>query len=286
MSFGKMGKGANTMSMTNNTQLMATRENTVFLTVAAYSDYEAKTAALRKSAADHEVSLVLCDTGNPWRGFYHHKIERMSEHLERLHDAGKRFAFILDSRDVVFIEPMDSVLAKFNALNDGRVIFNNDIYRAVWPCQKDYLARAIEEAMGTKYARINAGAFAGDIETILNIQHHAIALRRELHEECPRQGMVERIYQDIGTKHINDDQHLYQICLTYYPELFRIDIDKELFAILMFYPEDVGKYSDNPVRHDVINNAAIIHSPWLSRNQEWSDRAFHNRWKRETADRS
>jgi len=264
-----------------NNQPQATSENTVFLTVAAYPNYEVRTATLRKSADDHGVSLVFCDTGEAWKGFYHHKIETMGEHLKRAREDGKHFAFILDSRDVVFIETIDTILAKWNALNDGRAMFNQDVPGKVWPSHKDYLARAIGEAMGAEHARLNAGMIAGNIDTILTIHHNTMELRRELKEGRPRPGMSEKLYQDIGTKHLCDDQHLYQICLTYYPELFRIDCSKELFAVLKKYPQNLRGYSDDPKRHDVINNAAIVHSPWLSKNQQkWNDWVFQNRWKR------
>lgn len=269
-----------TITSKKTVQQIATRDNTVFLTIAAFSDHESKTAAFRKSAEDQGVSLAIYDKGEPWQGFYLHKIERVCEYLKQHHKEGKQFAFFLDSRDVVFIDPLDSILAKFNALYDGRVIFNHDMPGKVWPSHKDYLEQAIEEAMQSEHARINSGVYAGDIETIRKIQLAAIAMRRELKEGCPRPGMLEKLYKDIGTKHLDDDQHLYQICMTYSPELFRLDYDKELFAVLMSYPNDIRECSDDPKRHDVINRAAIIHSPWLSHDKEWNERVFQNRWKR------
>ena len=270
--------------MTNNTaknnQLIATSENTVFITVAAYEDHETKTAALCKSAEDYGVSLIICDVEEPWRGFYYHKIEKMSERLKSLRDAGQQFAFILDCRDVVFIDPLDVILAKFNAINDGRIIFNHDSPGGGWPSDRPYLAREMERVMNSEHARPNAGMIAGSIETISKAQHIVIELRRELKEGCPRLGILEQLYQDIGTSFSNDDQYLYQICLTYFPELFQIDYDKELFSVLLSYPKDIREYSDDPKRHDVINNAAIVHSPWLSRCQEWNDWAIQNRWQR------
>jgi len=271
------------MNKTAETQkkyMTATGENTVFLTVAAYSDHELRTAVLRKSAEDYGVPLVIRDRGEPWLNFYHNKIKRLSEHLKQLHDKGKHFAFFLDCRDVVFIEPVDVILAKFNALYDGRVIFNKDAPGEVWPSHKDYLTRAVEEAMGNKYARINSGMYAGETEKILMIQHHAMTLRQELHEGCPRPGILTKLFQEIGTRHSNDDQHLYQICLTYYPELFHIDCDKELFAVLKSYPQDIREHSGDPNRHDVINNAAIIHSPWMAHGEKWNDWVMQNRWER------
>jgi len=262
-------------------QPLATRDNTVFFTVAAYEDHESRTAALRKSAADHGVPLVIFDTNEPWKSYYYNKIERVYKHLCKLRNAGKQFVFFLDCRDVVFVEPIDSILRKFNALNDGRVIFNQDVLGKIWPSHNELLGRAIEEAMGSPYSRLNSGVYAGSIENILTIQRLAIDLRRELKAGCPRPGILPALYQEIGTNFIEDDQHLYQICLTYLPKLFRIDSGKELFAVLMSYPNDIREHSENPERHDVMNNAAIVHSPWLARDQqEWNNWAFQNRWQR------
>ena len=261
-------------------QPRATSENTVFLTVAAYKGYELITAALRKSANDYGVLLDIYDTREPWQSFYHNKIERVHDHLAGLREAGKQFAFFLDSRDVVFIEPLDLILAKFNAINDGRVIFNKDVPGKIWPSHHDRLCQTIEEAMNSRYARLNSGMYAGSIDNILQMQHLAIELRHELKKGCPRSGMLQMTYQDMGAKCSDDDQHLYQLCLTYLPELFMVDNNKELFAVLLHYPTDIRECSDDPDRHDVINNAAIIHSPWLSRTPGWNDWAFQRRWKR------
>ena len=266
---------------TENNQLIATSENTVFVTVAAYADHESKTAAFRKSAADYGVPLIIYDTEEPWKNFYHNKIERVHGHLTKLRDTGKQYAFFLDSRDVVFIEPLDSILGKFNAINNGRVIFNKDAPGKVWPSHNEHLRLVLEEAMGSQYARLNSGMYAGTIEHILEIQRLAIALRHELETGCPRDGMLKTLYQEMGTNCLNDDQHLYQVCLTYRPELFQIDIDKELFAVMMSYPKDVREFAENPERHDVINNAAIVHSPWLACDQqEWNNWAFQHCWRR------
>jgi organic radical activating enzyme len=70
--------------------------------------------------------------------------------------------------------------------------------------------------------------------------------------------------------------------MVYYPEWFKLDYDKELFAVLWHYPKDIREHSSDPRDHSVINNAAIVHSPRLSRAPEWKDRAFQNRWKRQT----
>ena len=259
---------------------IATPENTVFLTVVAFEDYEAKTVALRKSAEEHGVTLVFCDAEQEWQGFYRHKIANMQTHLRGLYEKGKRFAFILDSRDVIFIENIDVILHKFNALDSGRAIFNHDVAGKIWPSHNETLRLEIEKRMNSVHARLNAGMIAGKIETLLKIQELATELRSELLQERPRDGFVGEVFQEIGTAHLDDDQHLYQMTLACYPELFQIDYAKQLFAVLMSYPQDMNEYSDDPTRHDVVNGAAIVHSPWLSRNQKWVKRAIESYWGR------
>jgi len=214
-----------------NNQTLATSDNTVFVTVAAYPDHESVTAALRKTAEDHGVPIVFYDVGEPWQGFYHHKIEKMHEHMKHFRDAGKQFAFFFDSRDVVFIDPLDTILAKLNAIYDGRVIFSHDMPGKIWPSHNDHLLMAIEHAMQSEHARIAAGTCAGEIETIMKILQAAIEIRRELKEGRPRPGVLSHLYREIGERHCDDDQHLCQICMAYYPELFRLDYDKELLVL-------------------------------------------------------
>jgi hypothetical protein len=264
------------------TELRATRENTVFLTVAAFEDSESQTRVFRKTAEDNGVPVIYCDEGEKWRGFYFHKIEAMHPRLKRIRHQGYRYAFLLDCRDVVLIEPLDRILEKFNDLNAGKVIFNQDVPGKIWPSHHEQLALEIEKAMNTGYARLNAGAIAGGIDALLTIQQHTMTLRQELLESRPRNGFLQRIYPEIGTHHIHDDQHLYQLCLVCHPEWFQIDCKKQLFAILKSYPQNLNEYSDDPGRHDVIGSAAIVHSPWLAWGQEWQDRVFQNQWKRET----
>lgn len=263
--------------MTESTK--ATSENTVFLTVSAFDDFEEQTTAFRETARRHAIPVVFCDEGERWQGFLYHKVERMSLYLKSFAETGKQYAFILDSRDVIFIENLESVLKKFNSIDEGKVIFNHDMPGAVWPTLKDYVQQAMEAAMNSEHARLNAGMIAGKIDTLLAVQNIAMALHSELVSGWPRDGIAKRLYQDIGVQFSDDDQYLYQICMVYYPELFQIDYAKDLFAVLMSYPQDLQEYSDDPRRHDVINSAAIIHSPWLSREPEWNERAIQNRWK-------
>ena len=253
------------------TPLPATRENTVFLAIAAYKDYEQHTFTLRKTAEKCGIPLLLCDQGERWQGFYRHKIEKMQSHLENLFAVGKRFAFILDGRDVAFIDPLDVVLRKFNKLNRGRAIFNHDVPGKIWPSHNETLQREIAGKVHSEHPRLNAGMIASDIVTLLKIQAHATAIRDSLLSGKSQDAFVRKIHHEIGAAHHDDDQHLYQICLACYPEMFHIDCERELFAVIMSYPNVMHEHSNDPTRHDVIHHAAILHSPWLSRGSDWNE---------------
>ena len=257
----------------------ATLENTAFVTVAAYPDWEQQTEVIRSTAQEQGVPLIVYGKGEPWRGFYHHKIETMRETLKQLQNEGKKYVFILDGRDTAFIDSVDTILAKFNSLYSGKAIFNKDIYCALHPSHCDYLRQAVVDAMGYDWARLNAGFVAGEIDVLLEIQQHCIEIRQELVEGCPRAGILQRLYSDYGAAWIDDDQHLYSICLTYFPDLFCIDHRKDLVAGLWDYQniQDYRLQSDDPHRNDVTNSAAILHggSGLLYTLESWN---AHKQW--------
>jgi hypothetical protein len=265
--------------------MKATRENTVFLTVAAFEDSESKTRAFRKTAEARHVPVIYYDENEKWQGFFHHKIRKMMPRLQEFKERDYRYAFILDSRDIIFIDPVDTILEKFNALNDGKMIFNKDVSGTVWPTHHPLMAQEIEKAMGPD-VRLNAGAIAGEIDMILTVQQRVTALRQEFFDGRPRQGIMKKLYALFGKKYVHDDQHLYQICMIYHPELFRIDMRKELFALTRSYPKDVREISYDPDRNNVINTASIIHAPGTSRKDggdEWVNRALQNWWRNDSA---
>jgi len=258
----------------------ANSNNTVFLTVAAFHDYEKKTRVFRESAKKHNVPVVFCDLGVSWHGFFTHKVLNMKKRLEILKQSGTKYVFVLDCRDVVFIEDIQIIFDKFNSINNGKAIFNLDHNSKIWPSHSDWMLKEMQNAIKNEYAFLNAGMIASHIDTLLTIQAHIINIRDELNSGLPRRGVASRFHNEYGNLHLNDDQNLYQICMTYYPELFQIDIERNLFTILLHYPASVNEVSNDYSRYDSIGNAAIIHSPWLARHSLWLDWYRLNKWDR------
>ena len=258
----------------------ATLDNTAFITIAAFDRSDEKTTAIRMTAEKNDIPLTYYDEGETWRGFYFHKIQNMRERLRQLGEQGKEYVFLLDSRDVVFIDHVDVILQKFNAINQGKAIFNLDMPGGVWPSLNDDLHIKMKEAMGSEHAQLNAGMIASEIETLLKIQSYVVELREELIAQNPRDGILSQLFHEYDTNFTEDDQYLYQVCLTYYPELFHIDSQKKLFAVLFSFPHDLHECSDDPKRHDVIGEASLIHSPWLAWSPDWLTWVRENRWNR------
>ena len=280
--------------------MKATHENTVFVTVAAYPDWKEKTAVFRISAASFGIPVMINDTNEQWQGFYHHKIGAMRVCLNLLKSQGKEFAFILDSRDVVFIDPLDTILDKFNNLHSGRVIFNQDIWH-LWPRSVNDLDGYVAElkrVTGDPNPWLNAGCLAGDIDRILVLMECAADIRQGWTSGKPRDGMATRVYRHFPCgQYTNNDQVLYQLCQMYYPELIQLDRNKDLFAIVNAFP-NLNEHCECPAnpRYDkVINNAGIVHAPALSKPDvpagqdrklgvhgyaaKWREWAFSKKWR-------
>ena len=241
--------------------MRATKTNTAFITVDTYND-EHKTGVFRWSAEMFRIPVIYCDKNTPWKGSFHHKIELMYPRLLELKRSGIEFVFVLDCRDVVFINPIEVILEKLNSINTGKAIFNKDIPGVALHSRCHVLTEDMKNAMGSKYANLNAGAIASHIDTLLTIQEHAKRLRNEFLAGTKQYGNTNR-------KLCEHDQHIYQVCLVHYPHLFQIDYDKKLFALLFRFPDHLNGCSSDPHKMSVINEAGIIHAPLPARTEKW-----------------
>ncbi len=133
----------------------ATVENTAFLTAAAYhTEVESSMRLFLDSAKQYGVPVTSYDYGLQWVSFYEHKIHGFLRELYRLRDAGKRYAFSLDSRDIVFIHPVEILLGKFSAMYSGKVIVASDVYGVTHPFFRLWLVPGLpKKDRGPPYPR-------------------------------------------------------------------------------------------------------------------------------------
>jgi hypothetical protein len=190
--------------------------------------------------------------------------------LQQYRNNEKQFAFIIDSRDVVFVDPLPLLLAKFNAINKGKIIYNTDGLGAMYPCGQEWFRDEYNRITNHFQAILNAGILAGSIDTFLKVMPICQTIRNALLEGKPWSGVMEHHFCDHGNWSYNDDQYLYQLCQMYYPEYFAPDIEKLLCVHLKDYPATNWRTYSDFRSGNCAGFASIFHIP---------DRAGHEFWK-------
>jgi len=191
--------------------------------------------------------------------------------LEQFRNEGKKFAFILDSRDVAFLDPVRLMLAKFNAINEGKIVYNTDGLGSIYPCGFEWFKEACRRAMGHFQAILNAGVLAGRIDAFLEVMPICRDIRTALIDGKPWPGIMERLYQAHGSWSKNDDQYLYHICQVYHPEYFTPDIEKHLCVHLKGFPTEEWP-NDREFRDGCCAGfSSILHFPDYAGNSFWKE---------------
>ena len=251
-------------------QALAFPDNTVIYTVDTYGPNHVFSSNFRRTAEYFKIPVIFRDEGEKWQGFYHHKIEMMMPCLREALLAGKKYTMILDSRDVIFVDPLDFILAKFNSVNRDKVIFNSDGLGAIWPHQKNWLLEAFQNVTGHFQAVPNAGVILAKIEVLLEAMEFCSVLRKEILSEKPRSGYLKRLFFESGSRYSEDDQMLYQIANLYRPELFQADIEKRIAVHLKRTPGNDWRNGHDFRDGGSVGRASILHAPDLARS--------HLRW--------
>jgi hypothetical protein len=252
------------------TQELATPENTVFATVAAFgANFENATKVFRRSAEHFGFPITFVDQDKEFQGYYEHKIKAMGVELRRQQERGKTFAFLLDCRDIFFLHPMATVLAKFNALHEGRLIFNADFIGETWPVDKIWFLQFLQHLKEKSYVCLNAGFIAGKIETLLTAMEKIEEMRAEFFSGAPKHPVLARVYSEQGLSRQQDDQFWYHLCLALYPELIEVDEKKLLATFIKDFPKREPRFNDDARALDAIGKASVIHGAYPSHHPSW-----------------
>lgn len=242
--------------------MTATKENTVVCTVCTYNK-ESQIEGFLFSARKHDIFVHVLDWNQPWKGFFHHKVVKIQEHMRQFLAEGKEYFLLLDSRDVFFADPLEIMLAKMNGLPiEDKVCFTAEYcYHRTWPCASDALRDAIFAAHGEPGGILNAGCIGGKIVNYLALLHEMQRMQEDFLTERSRY-LCRLLYEVCDAKWCaNDDQFFYSICSVYFPHLFHIDAQKELFANMVF---DKSISLNHRIREDIHSdrnpgNASILH---------------------------
>jgi len=204
----------------------------------------------------------------------------MRQELLRQKGLGKKYAFIMDCRDVFFIHQVETILAKFNSMYVKEPIFNIDPPGESWPIERPWFWWEVQKLKQHHASSLNSGFIAGEIDRILVIMEHAMQIRREFAEGMPRHEIHRRIFEEHGANLIDNDQFCYQMVLAEHPEWFALDRDKKLCVYLREYPVKAVSFADDPRRIDVTCKASIIHGSmpaWNPRWQPWAEEFMKER---------
>ena len=249
---------------------LATAENTMFVSAAAFGDdFENATRIFRRSAIRFGFPITFVDQDKEFQGYYTHKIKAVGKELRHQKNLGKTFGFLMDCRDIFFLHSIQTVLAKFNAMYEGRLIFNSDFIGETWPVDRIWFWNILQQHKGKSHVSLNAGFIAGKIDDILAVMDKIEEIRAEFFSGAPQHPILSRVYGEQGLHRQEDDQLWYHLCLALYPDLIEIDDQKLLGTFIKDFPRNPPRFSDDPRALDTICKASLVHGAYPSRDSRW-----------------
>jgi hypothetical protein len=252
--------------------------NTLFVSVAAWSDAKIQTEIFCRSAEKQGINVQFIDYGAEWQGFYQHKITNLRTALLNWKSDCFRYAIFTDARDVVFAGSAVEITERLIQLDQGGVLFAADKPRTVFPFQEPWFQKAMTERCNGRV--LNAGTYAGNIETILTLFDECDHLRETAHQltGIPTTPIERALFK--GKKHYFDDDQFYLqlLQLQGYPGI-HIDTKKQLFAVFDHEFPPVQERNKLPSEDErAIGNALILHSPWLSKLKSDDGESLWKQW--------
>jgi hypothetical protein len=252
----------------------AALDNTLFVSVADYANPTDVTKLFTTSAAANDVEITWASYGGKWKGFIHNKAEKVLAFLKKQQSHGKKYAFVLDCADVVFVKPLQNILDKFNRVYKGGVLFNCDYDNVMWPRQDPLLQWHITSCYG-RNGILNAGCYCGLISDIVTLLEQVLDVRNQILEKDYRQlctkifsasgscGYEKKIFDSKG-KLIEDDQWLLHIMQCEVNPLINVDKYKQIFALT----EGYTLHPRSVYARDCIGTAGILHISHILQNQK------------------
>ena len=261
----------------------ATRENTLFVSAAAFGNrVEENTKLFRESAEKNGIPFELYDVGLEYTTYFDHKIKHFLENLHRWKERGIEYVFSLDSRDIVFRHHADIILGKFNALYDGRVMISKDLQGVAHPLFTHWLPGHLQQMIG-KDCEINTGVIAGHVDDLIRVYSNILILREEFLNGIARNEVMAKLFihqkQNPPQERFqiqNDDQALHFLNIMTHPQWYQIDAGKSLSAFISDFPSD-PMLCDSPYKRNSICAASILHGSRPATRGHW-EKMYRLRW--------
>ena len=247
----------------------ATSENTIFVSVADWPDPEEHIKIFKATAGAYGIPIKWASYKNCWKSFMYNKVIKVKDYLVKQRKNGKKYAFVLDCADVIFVKSLQEILNTFNRIYDGGVLFNCDYDGVMWPLADPLLQWHIHTNYG-RNGMVNAGCYCGLITDIIKLLEQIINVGVQIITKDYRQlctkifsasqscGYEDKVFDSRG-KLIDDDQFLIHLIQTEYNLLIKTDKFKQLFALTnAIHPHPRSAYD-----RDCIGNAGILHIPHI-----------------------
>ena len=253
----------------------ATRKNSLFVSAAAFDNSTERTTQLyRQTAKLHDVPYELYDTGKRFQSYYQHKIANLYERFQRWRDKGIEYIFATDCRDVIFRSPIDVILAKFNAMYDGRIITGRDELGTMHPFHTSnshmhWVFSAWQYRVNSRWCEINTGMIAGHLDDLQKVHENLFAIRAEYEKQHARHDIFDRIFREYrhrqGSQQCrynieNDDQALHLLNFYDHPEWYNVDGEKKLTTFILNRPPNYKMVSGGYEISNSLCAAPIIHA--------------------------
>jgi len=252
-----------------------TAENTIFVSVAAYPNPEEKCDNFIRSAEKFEVPIRWLSWGEQWRGFNYHKMRVFREYFDGWRKEGIEYVFMLDSKDVVFADDLETILRKANDIYEPETLLFNDEFEKHFYPYKDEHYKAVLLSQGVL---LNSGMILGHIDTYETVIGYALEIIDGIKNGTPRAGIATHFYNDepARIRMIEDDQLTYQMCSIYYPQYFRVDQNRYLLAwVRLLKGELLEDLRREKITKGCVGQASIIHS---SSTISWGGQHVWDRW--------
>lgn len=260
--------------------MLTSEENTVFACVAAWPNWQEKIDVYYRSAVKQGINLEVLDRGEPWKGYYQHKILNLKSWMQSLKNNRPNIEYIVftDARDAVYIKPQKSILNSLRPFKDGQVLLMTN-QRHPWPLQTQWFAEEIIRNFGAD-GYVNSGCCAGHIDTYIKLLDECIALHERLESGDVRDENEKRILSCVHKSHLDSDQFHIQAMQILCPKLIAVDTECRVFAGF------TGKFPRLKTAPELYVNgsmplgtAGILHSPWMfMRNNQTQENI--SRWRK------
>lgn len=223
----------------------ATPENTLFIT--GCNKFIQSMHFTLGSARIHDIFVHVLESDKQSRKYlWDIKFETTLEFLNSSAARNKEYFVFFDAFDVLFTARAKTILDRYNEINPGRLMFNADHVRMMWPyplgggkygyahSESAWYIDKIQDGCRDRSKLLNSGFLIGRIEDARKV----IPLVRENVQRYLSGEWItpitQRLYAECGNPLTvpGSDQFRWTLTYAHYPELITVDSEKALVSVV------------------------------------------------------